>query len=184
MAWGLPAEACGGTPALRYEFLPWTKTLELFRLREGFRELGAAGMIPIVSIHFLTAWAGELVVFKTGCIAPHCPSTPSQPPPGHVFHNNPPRVPGEMQFQLTSIIASLILLLSSAVAQTDYCPEGETQMCCQNLLPDFNVGYYCASPNQPFPCQGGEPPLLSMCCKSYALTPRGYTGDNCTLVSV
>lgn len=89
-----------------------------------------------------------------------------------------------MKFQLPSVIASLTLLLSSTVAQTGYCPGGETQMCCQNLLPDFNVGYYCASPNQPFPCQGGEPALLAMCCESYALTPRGVSYTEASLIKM
>ncbi|TEB19208.1 hypothetical protein FA13DRAFT_1802529 [Coprinellus micaceus] len=86
-----------------------------------------------------------------------------------------------MRFQL-SALASIALLFSSAFAQTDSCPEGETQMCCENLLPDFNVGYYCATPDQSFPCQSSSPVLVAMCCKSYDLTPRGYTGSNCTLV--
>lgn len=79
-----------------------------------------------------------------------------------------------MRFQLSTLVSTL-LLFTSVHAQTEYCPEGETQMCCQNLLPDFNVGYYCATPDQAFPCQGGSPALQAMCCKSYDLTPRGVS---------
>lgn len=101
-----------------------------------------------------------------------------------------------MQFQVL-FAATLLFTPALGYAVPTHCPAGETQMCCQNLLPENNVGYYCAGPNQPFPCQSGS--LKAMCCKSYDLTPRGvsrrcsigrristanfmqYTGSNCTL---
>ncbi|KAH6913252.1 hypothetical protein BKA70DRAFT_1558628 [Coprinopsis sp. MPI-PUGE-AT-0042] len=85
-----------------------------------------------------------------------------------------------MRFQITAVIASLALLVSAAPSQTDYCPD-QTQMCCQNFQETGNVGYYCATPNQQFPCQET---LTSMCCETYDLTPRGYTGSNCKIITI
>lgn len=64
--------------------------------------------------------------------------------------------------------------------ETGSCDAGLTQMCCMNLN-EFSVGYYCATPNQSFPCQGTSPVLRPLCCKSYDLTPRGYTGSDCVV---
>ncbi|KAH6913250.1 hypothetical protein BKA70DRAFT_1262293 [Coprinopsis sp. MPI-PUGE-AT-0042] len=91
-----------------------------------------------------------------------------------------------MRFQITSVIAFLALGGLSVHAQTcGHCSDGKTQMCCYNLSSEGGVGYYCGTPNAPFPCQdGGVPPLKSICCDSYALTPRGYTGSGCALVTV
>src|SRR5690606_5354474 len=79
----------------------------------------------------------------------------------------------KMRFQL-SAIASLALLLASASASAEHCNSGETQMCCEKL-DERNVGYYCATPDQQFPCYIGSPQLQAMCCTGYDLTPRGVS---------
>ncbi|KAH6913198.1 hypothetical protein BKA70DRAFT_1262180 [Coprinopsis sp. MPI-PUGE-AT-0042] len=96
--------------------------------------------------------------------------------------------------QFSTVVAALSLFVASAIASPaaataasspvqapTYCPVGDTQICCYNLNTDTNVGYYCTTPDQPFPCQGDN--LLPLCCGSYDLTPRGYTGSSCNQVS-
>jgi hypothetical protein len=109
-----------------------------------------------------------------------------QPIPSYT--TNPPfLVSNTMQF--STVFATLTLFVAAAVAgpapagqpatspepspAPAWCPVGDTQICCYNIDTNFNVGYYCTTPDQAFPCQGEN--LLPLCCGSYDLTPRGVS---------
>ncbi|PGH26691.1 hypothetical protein AJ80_01637 [Polytolypa hystricis UAMH7299] len=81
-----------------------------------------------------------------------------------------------MRFSTTALFAILgLTATATATAVGPICGD-KSMLCCNYLQGDIPWSCY-VNTEQINACTGST---TGYCCESYSLTPRGYTGENCT----